>query len=140
MKNSEFSERLMQVIDNENEKISTFSKKLGYGDKKNIYDVLNKGILPSFEFFYLFLLSEYSEKYDLKWLITGEGKIFRNSSENSTEENEKTTKSTQYYEEMNSYLLKRVKELEEELSDLKVQHGSDDAQDVDRGSYKKTGN
>ena len=74
----------------------------------------------------------------IDWLLTGEGKMFRNSSENSTEENEKTTKSTQYYEEMNSYLLKRIKELEEELSDLKVHHDSDDAQDVDRGSYKKT--
>ncbi len=140
MKNSEFSERLMQVIENEKEKISTFSKKMGYGDKKNVYDVLNKGILPSFEFFYLFILSEYSEKYDLRWLITGDGKMLRNYSEISTEENEKITKSTQYYEEMNSYLLKRVKELEEELSDLKDHRDSDDAQDVDRGSYKKTGN
>jgi hypothetical protein len=84
-------------------------------------------------------IMEKCEFLSIDWLLTGEGKIFRNSSENSTEETEKSTKTTQYYEEINSYLLKRVKELEEELSDLKVHHGSDDAQDVDRGSYKKTG-
>lgn len=79
------------------------------------------------------------EDISIDWLLTGEGKMFRNSSENSPELIEKTTKTTQYYEEMNSYLLKRVKELEEELSDLKDHHDSDDAQDVDRGSCKKTG-
>jgi hypothetical protein len=73
------------------------------------------------------------------WLLTGKGEMFRNSSENATEEKEKPTKTTQFYEEINSYLLKRVKELEEELSDLKDHHDSDDAQDVDRGSCKKTG-
>lgn len=79
------------------------------------------------------------EDISIDWLLTGEGKMFRNSSENSTEETEKTTKTTQYYEEINSYLLKRVKELEEELSDLKDHHDSDDVEGVDRGSYKKTG-
>ena len=89
--------------------------------------------------FNLELIYAKCENIDANYLLTGEGKMFRNSSENATEEKEKPTKTTQYYEEINTYLLKRVKELEEELSDLKGHHDSDDAQDVDRGSYKKTG-
>lgn len=140
MKNSEFSERLMQVIENEKEKISTFSKKIGYGDKKNLYDVLNKGILPSFEFFHLFISSEYSEKYDLKWLITGEGKMIRNSSENSPNKSNSHLLSGDNCDELIKYLLKRIKDLEEEVFELKKEEiGSDDVRAATPGSYKKTG-
>lgn len=80
------------------------------------------------------------ESISFDWLLTGEGQMFRNSSGNSDKDTEKSTKSIQYYEEMNLYLLKRVKELEEELIHFKGTQDSDDVQDVDRGSYKKTGN
>ena len=140
MKNSEFSERLMQVIENEKEKISTFSKKIGYGDKKNLYDVLNKGILPSFEFFHLFISSEYSEKYYLKWLITGEGKMIRNSSENIPNNLKSHTISQDNCDELIKYLLKRIKDLEEETDRLKKSNDdSNDVSDVDLGSSRKTG-
>lgn len=80
------------------------------------------------------------ESISFDWLLTGEGKMFRNSSEIFEDETKKSTKSVQYYEEMNLYLLKRVKDLEEELSHFKGTQDSDDAQDVDHGSYRKTGN
>lgn len=80
------------------------------------------------------------EDISIDWLITGNGEMFRNPSENSQQNNYQTTKSALHYEEMNSYLLKRVKELEEELSHFKGTQDSDDAQDVDHGSYRKTGN
>jgi hypothetical protein len=140
IKNSDFSERITQIIDNEKEKISTFSKKLGYGDKKNLYDVINKGILPSFEFFYLFILSEYSEIYDIKWLVTGEGQMYRNSSQKVPNKTTSHTISSENCDDLIKYLLKRIKDLEEEVDEQKkVEIGSDDVRAANPGSYKKTG-
>lgn len=84
-------------------------------------------------------IMEKCEFLSIDWLLTGNGEMFRNSSENSLQNNYQTTKSALHYEEMNSYLLKRVKELEEELSHFKGTQDSDDAQAANPGSYKKTG-
>jgi hypothetical protein len=74
-KNTTISERFLQIVDFLNVSTNDFAKKLGYSRSQAIYDVINGKSKPSFDFFEKLYNSEYSEKFNLKWLITGEGKM-----------------------------------------------------------------
>lgn len=74
-KNTTISERFLQIVDFLNVSTNDFAKKLGYNRSQAIYDVINGKSKPSFDFFEKLYSSEYSEKFNLKWLITGEGKM-----------------------------------------------------------------
>ena len=79
------SDRVKNVIDNEKITINKFSQVLGYERSQTIHDILNSKSNPSYDFFYKFAVSEYSERYDLYWLITGKGSMLRDASGRSSE-------------------------------------------------------
>lgn len=72
---TKISDRLRIIIEKEGITPSKFSKKLGYDRSQTIHDILNAKSNPSYDFFYKFIKSEYSEIYDLNWLITGDGEM-----------------------------------------------------------------
>lgn len=74
---TKISDIVKQIIDIEKVTINKFSQKLGYDRSQTIHDIVNAKSNPSYDFFYKFVLSEFSEKYDLYWLITGDGSMFR---------------------------------------------------------------
>lgn len=70
---TKISDRVKIIIENEKVTINKFSQNLGYDRSQTIHDIINSKSNPSYDFFYKFAKSEYSEIYDLYWLITGEG-------------------------------------------------------------------
>lgn len=74
---TKISDRVRIIIENEKVTINKFSQILGYERSQTIHDILNSKSNPSFDFFYKFAKSEYSEYYNLYWLITGEGEMLR---------------------------------------------------------------
>ena len=70
---TKISDRVRMIIENEKVTPNKFSQNLGYERSQTIHDILNSKSNPSYDFFYRFAKSEYSEFYDLYWLITGEG-------------------------------------------------------------------
>ena len=74
-KNTEISARLAEMLENAGLTANSFAAKLEYPRSQTIYDILNGKSAPSCDFFRRFLLSEYSEIYDIDWLITGEGSM-----------------------------------------------------------------
>lgn len=78
-KNTEISERISKLIDSLGVKPNAFAVALGYNRSQTIYDILNGKSAPSFDFFNKLALSEYSEIINMDWVLTGRGKILRNS-------------------------------------------------------------
>ncbi len=74
---TKISERVKLIVDNERITIAKFSQNLGYERSQTIHDIVNGKSNPSYDFFYKFVKSEYSATYDLYWLITGEGSMYR---------------------------------------------------------------
>ncbi len=72
----QFNQRLKEIIDNEHVSIKEFSEKLGYSRPQSIYDFLKGHVKPSYEFFNMFARSEYSGRWDIKWLLTGGGEMY----------------------------------------------------------------
>jgi hypothetical protein len=80
------------------------------------------------------------DNLSLDWLMTGFGEMFRNSSENIPNNLKSHTISQDNCDELIKYLLKRIKDLEEETDRLKKSNDdSNDVSDVDLGSSRKTG-
>ena len=75
MENTNISERLTQVFDLLNVTANDFAKKLGYNRSQAIYDMVNGKSKPSFDFFEKLLNSEYSAIINIEWIITGRGKM-----------------------------------------------------------------
>lgn len=75
--NAEISARMQEIIENENINANVFAGKLGYKRSQTIYDILNAKSAPSFDFINRFGNSEYSEVYDISWLITGKGEMLK---------------------------------------------------------------
>lgn len=76
-KMTKISDRVKIIIENEKVTINKFSQNLGYDRSQTIHDIINSKSNPSYDFFYKFAKSEYSEIYDLYWLITGEGSMHK---------------------------------------------------------------
>lgn len=74
---TKISDRVRIMIENEKVTINKFSQILGYERSQTIHDILNSKSNPSFDFFYKFAKSEYSEYYNLYWLIAGEGEMMK---------------------------------------------------------------
>lgn len=68
---SDISERLTQCLDSLNINANSFAKSLRYPRSQTVYDIINGKVFPSFDFFKRLLDSEYSEKIDIRWLISG---------------------------------------------------------------------
>lgn len=77
MKNTEFSYRLLQVIEFMQLKPASFAKHLGYTRTQSIYDFLNSKVNPSFDFFTRFVKSGFSDQINLTWLLTGDGEMLK---------------------------------------------------------------
>lgn len=75
MKNTNISERLLQLIEYLGITPNEFGQNLGYKRSQAVYDMINGKSKPSFDFFEKFLNSEYSESASLEWVITGRGHI-----------------------------------------------------------------
>ena len=74
---TKISDRVRMIIENEKVTPNKFSQNLGYERSQTIHDILNSKSNPSYDFFYRFAKSEYSEFYDLHWLVTGEGEMLK---------------------------------------------------------------
>ena len=55
--------------------VNAFAKKLGYGRSQTLYDIAQAKSMPSFDFFFRFINTGFSEKISLEWLITGKGSM-----------------------------------------------------------------
>lgn len=78
-KNKEISARLQYLIDFLHVTPQEFARKLGYPRAQNVYDMLSGKAKPSFQFWEKFFNSEYSEKINGIWLITGKGSMSTNN-------------------------------------------------------------
>jgi len=86
--NTEISERISKLLDYLGVTANAFAVALGYKRAQTIYDIINGKSAPSFIFFNKFLLSEYSDKINVIWLLTGQGEIFKTKTpENACNEN-----------------------------------------------------
>lgn len=74
-KNTEIPARLAEIIENAGLTANSFAAKLDYPRSQTVYDILNGKSAPSCDFFRRFLLSEFSETYNIDWLITGRGEM-----------------------------------------------------------------
>ena len=82
---TKISDRVKFVIENEKVTINKFSQNLGYERSQTIHDILNSKSNPSYDFFFKFAKSEYSEFYNLHWLITGEGEMLKKQKVHKTQ-------------------------------------------------------
>ncbi|MBS2100674.1 XRE family transcriptional regulator [Carboxylicivirga linearis] len=76
-KNTEISARVEKLIEYLGVTRSDLAKTLGYSRAQSIYDIINGKSSPSYDFFNKLFNSEYSEKINPDWLITGKGSIGR---------------------------------------------------------------
>lgn len=75
IKNTNISERISQMVDYLNISANEFARKLGYTRSQAIYDILSGKSKPSFDFFYKLKDSEFSEMFNLDWIVTGKGSM-----------------------------------------------------------------
>lgn len=76
-KNTEISERILQLIDYLGVNRNEFAKSLGYERAQGLYDMTNGKAKPSFDFFQRFANSEYSENININWLLTGNEEMIK---------------------------------------------------------------
>ncbi|MFV0248873.1 MAG: S24 family peptidase [Tenacibaculum sp.] len=79
-KNTDISERVSQVINYFNVTKNDFAKNLGYTRSQSVYDIVNGKSKPSFDFFNRLYNTDYSETINSEWLLTGKGKMLKQSS------------------------------------------------------------
>lgn len=72
-KNTEISDRIRKIIDDQCISPNYFATKLGYDRAQTVYDIINGKSAPSYDFFNKFMMSEYSDIYNIDWIITGRG-------------------------------------------------------------------
>ncbi len=93
------SARIAEILEKEGLTRNDFASKLGYARSQTVYDIINGKSAPSFDFFYRFVISEYSETYDTDWLIAGKGEMLKpkdtSSSENADSHTSNSCKDTQ---------------------------------------------
>lgn len=76
-KNTEISERILQILDYVGVNANDFSKKLEYNRSQTLYDVINGKSAPSYDFFKRLFNSEYSVLINPEWLLTGKGEMLK---------------------------------------------------------------
>lgn len=76
-KNAEISARIAGMIDLIDENPNSFAKILGYSRSQTIYDIINGKSAPSYDFFNRFANTEFSNKINLQWLLTGKGEMLK---------------------------------------------------------------
>ena len=69
------SERILQAIDYLDISPNKFGEILGYERSQTVYDIINKKSRPSFDFFFKFINSEFSEIISVEWLVAGKGEM-----------------------------------------------------------------
>ena len=79
-KNTEISERIIELVDFLNITKNDLAVNLGYNRSQAIYDMANGKAKPSFDFFSRLLNSEYSELINVEYLITGKGQLAKTKS------------------------------------------------------------
>lgn len=82
--NPEISERITEIIEKLGLNTNAFAKKLGYDRSQVIYDILKGKSQPSFDFFFRFLNSEFSELFSVEWIITGKERPRKNDTQTNT--------------------------------------------------------
>lgn len=75
-KNAEISARIKEIIEDLKLSPNAFALKLNYKRAQTVYDILNGKSAPSYDFFNRFMLSEFSETYNMNWLLTGRGSMY----------------------------------------------------------------
>lgn len=73
--NTDISQRIEEMINFLGITGNKLGSDLGYKRSQSIYDILKGKSKPSFDFFYKILMSEYSDRVNIEYLITGEGSI-----------------------------------------------------------------
>ena len=129
-KNAEISARVRLIIEKSGATNNSFALKLGYARSQTIYDIINEKSAPSYDFFYRFMISEYSEIYNIDWLLTGQGEMLKTkrivgdtpSDEEPSTVSKDTSKNPEKQEisAIISQLLDTIKEQAEEIGQLKV--------------------
>lgn len=74
-KNAEISARIAKVLQYTGETRNSFAVKLGYERAQTVYDIMNMKSAPSYDFFRRFSISEFSDKININWLLSGEGSM-----------------------------------------------------------------
>ena len=74
-KDTEISERVSLIIHTLALTPNGFASNLGYERSQTIYDIINGKSAPSYDFFRRFMLSPYSRKINIDWLLTGRGQM-----------------------------------------------------------------
>ncbi|WP_291584971.1 hypothetical protein [Bacteroides sp.] len=138
-KNAEISARIAEILQYTGDTRNGFAVKLGYERAQTVYDVMNMKSAPSYDFFRRFSVSEYSDIIDLKWLLSGEGSMLRDRSEESNlahdpdappvSPTEESIYKQLYKEkdEENKVLLKQIGCLEERIRQLESQNKESDS-------------
>lgn len=75
-KNAEIYARIKEIIEDLKLSPNAFALKLNYKRAQTVYDILNGKSAPSYDFFNRFMLSEFSETYNMNWLLTGRGSMY----------------------------------------------------------------
>lgn len=99
--NTEISERIGLIIDYLDVSKNDFAKSLGYNRSQAIYDIVNGKAKPSYDFFSKFMDSEYSETFNLDWIVTGKGEFLKRKVEDSLY-NDSITKSITFSDKTKS--------------------------------------
>lgn len=79
--NTNISSRLQNMLDYLDLNAPEFAKKLDYSRPQTIYDILSGKVKPSFDFFHRFENSEFSEKFNYRWIIGGKGEMLKQSAQ-----------------------------------------------------------
>lgn len=84
-KNTEISDRISMLIEALGFSPNAFAVALGYRRSQTIYDILNGKCAPSFDFFNKLANSDFADRVDLGWVITGRGELLRGPSADRSE-------------------------------------------------------
>lgn len=76
-KNTDISDRVAEMLSYTGENKNAFATSLGYERAQTVYDIINGKSAPSYDFFKKFQFSEYSEIFNIDWLLTGRGSMLK---------------------------------------------------------------
>lgn len=73
--NTDISERIKYLLDFKGVNANSFAKELGYQRSQTLYDIINRKSAPSYDFFLRFENAGYSEIFNIRWLLNGNGEM-----------------------------------------------------------------